>query len=193
MLSNLTKIYSSYSWSTWRCLWLLSFGLSFAKKLINSFTNNPWSSCFESCLCWLSYYKCRCGCCSGWCACCCWKRNQRHRPSKKWICVFGDLEIYVIGGNQPTDENQSIDLLHFMHDKKDQIQKLIMERVAEGSRKVQFSANLGLVKPREIIDSSNIEPDERGEIYANSDMKPVISLWLEDDEFFEMIEKMPEI
>ena len=80
-----------------------------------------------------------------------------------------------------------------MHDKKDQIQKLIMERVAEGSRKVQFSANLGLVKPREIIDSSNIEPDERGEIYANSDMKPVISLWLEDDEFFEMIEKMQEI
>ena len=73
-----------------------------------------------------------------------------------------------------------------MQDKKDQIQKLIMERVAEGPRKVQFSANLGLVKPRAIIDSSNVEPDERIDIYANSDIKPVMSLGLED----EMVEKM---
>ena len=120
----------------WRCLWLLSFGLSFAKKFINSFTNNTWSTCYESCLCWLNYNKCRCGCCSGWCACCWWRRNQRHTPSKKWFCFFGALETYVIGGNQPTDENQSIDLLHFMQDEKDQIQKIIMERVAEGPRKL---------------------------------------------------------
>ena len=65
-----------------------------------------------------------------------------------------------------------------------------MERVAEGARKVQFSANLGLIKPRAIIDSSNIEPEERIDIYANFDMKLLVSLGLEDDEFFEMVEKM---
>ena len=134
MLSNLQIIFLRLM-VNWRCLWLLSFGLSFAKKLINSFTNNTWYTCYESCLCWLSYNKCRCGCCSDWCACCWWRRNQRHRPSKKWVCFFGVLETYVIGGNQPTDENQSIDLLQFMQDEKDQNQKLIMERVAEGPRK----------------------------------------------------------
>ena len=31
---------------------------------------------------------------------------------------FGVLETYVIGGNQPMDENQPIDLLQFMQEKK---------------------------------------------------------------------------
>ena len=95
----------------------------------------------------------------------------------------------MIGGNQPTEVCQSIDLLQFMQDKKDQGQKLIMERVAEGPRKVQFSASLGFVKPA-IIDSKNIEPDERIDIYANSEMKPVMRLRLEDDHLFEMVEEM---
>ena len=64
-----------------------------------------------------------------------------------------------------------------------------MERVAEGPKKNQFSANLGWVKPLAIIDSVNIEPDERIDIYANSDMKRVMSFRLEDDEFFEMFKK----
>ena len=76
----------------------------------------------------------------------------------------------MIGGNQPTDENQSIDLLLFMQEKKDQAQNLIMDCVVERLRKVQLSANLGLVKPRAIIESSNIEPHERISIYANSDI-----------------------
>ena len=87
------------------------------------------------------------------------------------------------------DENQPIDLLQFMQEKKDEIQRLIIDRVAEGHRKVQFSANLGLVKPKVINDSSKTE-HKRIEIYANSDMKPVTSLGLEDDEFFEMVEKI---
>ena len=88
------------------------------QKYINSFNNNTRSTCYKSCLCWLSYYKCRCGCWSGWCACRCLRRNQRHKSSKKWVSFFGVLETYVIGGNQPTDENQSIDLLRFMWVKK---------------------------------------------------------------------------
>ena len=46
-----------------------------------------------------------------------------------------------------------------------------------------------MVKPKVINDSSKTEHDERIDIYANSDMKPVMSLGLEDDEFFEMVEK----
>ena len=88
------------------------------------------------------------------------------------------------------DENQPIDLLQFMQEKKDEIQSLIIDRVAQGPRKVQFSANLGLVKPKVINDSSKTEHDKRIDIYANSDMKTVMSLGLEDDEFFEMVEKM---
>ena len=78
-----------------------------------------------------------------------------------------------------------------MQDKKDKTQKFIMERFAERPRKILFSASLGLVKPRAIIDSSNIEPDKRIEIHANSDMNPVMSLGL-DNECFEMIENMQE-
>ena len=40
-----------------------------------------------------------------------------------------------------------------------------------------------LVKPRANIDSSNKEPKERIDFYANSDMKPVRSLGLYDDEY----------
>ena len=109
---------------------------------------------------------------------------------KSESAFFGVHETYVIGGNQPMDENQPIDLLQFMQERKDEIQSLIIDRVAEGPRKVQFSANLGLVKPKVINDSSKTEHDERIHIYANSDMKPVMSLGLEDDEFFEMVEKM---
>ena len=46
----------------------------------------------------------------------------------------------MIGGNQPTDENKLINLLQFMQDKKDEIQKLIVERVAEHLEK--FSSAL---------------------------------------------------
>ena len=88
------------------------------------------------------------------------------------------------------DENQSIDLLQLMQDKKDQFQNFIMGRVAEGSRKVQFSASLCLIKTREKNDSNNSEPDERIDLYANYDMKSVVSLGLEDDEFFEMVKKI---
>ena len=76
-----------------------------------------------------------------------------------------------------------------MRDKKDQTQKLIMERVAEWSGKVQFSAILVLVKPSAIIDSGNIEPDQRNDIWTNSDLKLVMSLGLEDDQFFKVVEK----
>ena len=38
--------------------------------------------------------------------------------------------------------------------------------VSEGlNRKIQFSADLGLVKPRAVIDSSNIEPNKRTDNY----------------------------
>ena len=82
----------------------------------------------------------------------------------------------MIGGNQPTDENQSIDLLHFMQDKKDQIRRLMTKRVPEGPRKVQFSANLVWVKSRAIKRSSIIDPDERFDIFANFVMKPLMNL-----------------
>ena len=59
---------------------------------------------------------------------------------KSASAFFGILETYVIGGNQSMDENQPIDLLQFMQEKKDEIQRLIIDRVAEGPRKVQFSA-----------------------------------------------------
>ena len=49
---------------------------------------------------------------------------------------------------------------------------------------------MGLVKPRAKIASSNKESEEPIEIYANSDMKTVMNLIVEDDEFFEMVEKM---
>ena len=110
--------------------------------------------------------------------------------------LFGVLEPYVIGRNQPWEENLSIEVLQFMQDKKDQNPKLIMERVAEGHIRVRFSANFSLVKPMERvaegpievrfsanlssvkpkarIDCSNIDSDERIDIYANSDMKPVM-------------------
>ena len=55
-----------------------------------------------------------------------------------------------------------------MQDENGQTQKLIMERVAEGPRKNQLSANMDMIKPRAKIDFINIEPDERIDIYANS-------------------------
>ena len=76
-----------------------------------------------------------------------------------------------------------------MQETKDEIRWLIIDRVAEGPRQVQFSANLGLVKPKVINGCSKTEHDERIDIYANSDTKPVISLGLDNDEFFEMVEK----
>ena len=80
-----------------------------------------------------------------------------------------------------------------MQDKKGQTQKLIMARVAEGPEKNQLSANMDLTKPRAKIDSINLEPDERIDIYANSDMKQLMSMGLKDDEFFEILEKMQAI
>ena len=80
---------------------------------------------------------------------------------KSESAFFGVLETYVIGGNQPMDENQPIELLQFMQEKKDEIQRLIIDRVAERPRKVQFSANLSLVKSKVINDSSKTEHDER--------------------------------
>ena len=45
--------------------------------------------------------------------------------------------------------------------------------------------------PEAKVDSSNIEPDKRFDIYANFDMKPVMRLGIEDDNsFFEIVEKM---
>ena len=65
-----------------------------------------------------------------------------------------------------------------------------MERVAEGPIEVRLRTNLSSVKPKARIDCSNIDSDERIDIYANSDMKPVMSLGSENDEFFEIVEKM---
>ena len=67
------------------------------------------------------------------------------------------------------EENKSPYPLQYIQGQPEQIPKLIMERVAERSRKVPLCANLGLVKPRTIIDSSNLRPDKRTDIYANFD------------------------
>ena len=76
-----------------------------------------------------------------------------------------------------------------MQEKKEEIiQQLIIERVADGPLKVQFSANLGIIKPRAIVDSS--EAEERLHFYANLEMKPVMSLGLEVEDFYDMVEKM---
>ena len=80
--------------------------------------------------------------------------------------------------------------MQFKQETKDEIQWLIIDQGAERRRKVQFSANLGLVKPKVKNGSSKTEHDERIDIYAYSDTKPVISLGLKDDKFFEMVEKM---
>ena len=80
-----------------------------------------------------------------------------------------------------------------MQDKKDHAQNLIMDCVVEGLRKVQLSANLGLVKPRAIIDSSKPEPHERISIYANSDIYPVMSLGLDDARFLKWSKKFKQV
>ena len=46
---------------------------------------------------------------------------------KSESAFFGVFETYVIGGNQPMDENQPIDCLQFMQEKKDEIQRLIID------------------------------------------------------------------
>ena len=51
----------------------------------------------------------------------------------------------------------------------------MMERVTEGARNDRFSADLGLVRTRAIIDFSNIEPDERIDIQVFSHKKAVMS------------------
>ena len=72
------------------------------------------------------------------------------------------------------DENKSLYPLQYIQGQPEQLQKLIKERVAERPRKVPLCANLGLVKPRAIINSSNLQPDKRTDIYANFDLYPVI-------------------
>ena len=52
---------------------------------------------------------------------------------------------------------------------------------------------MGLVKPRATIDSSNVEPEERIGINANCDMKSVMIMGLEDDEFSNMVKEMQAI
>ena len=65
-----------------------------------------------------------------------------------------------------------------------------MERFAKKTRKVLLRVSLGLVKPRSKIASGNEESEERIDIYASSDMKTVMNLGVENDEFFEMVEKI---
>ena len=110
---------------------------------------------------------------------------------KSESAFFGVLETYVIGGNWPKAENQPIDFLQFMQEKKNEILIKAHKRSScIRTQKSSFSANLGLVKPKVRNDSIKTEHDERIDVYANSDMKSVMSLGLEYDEFFEMVEKM---
>ena len=44
---------------------------------------------------------------------------------------------------------------------KDANESLMIERVAKGPRQFRNSASLGLVKSRALVDSSNVQPDER--------------------------------
>ena len=68
----------------------------------------------------------------------------------------------MIGENQPTDKNQSIHFLQFVHYWKAQIQKLIVEHGADGP-------------------------------YANSEMKSMMKLGLEDDIFLKWSKKFKQI
>ena len=80
----------------------------------------------------------------------------------------------------------SRDLQAFMKFKQEQIQELIDQKFSAGPQKVQFSAELQLLKQFR-------EPDEDDEditIFANSLMTPVYSEGLSNDSFVEMVEKM---
>ena len=81
------------------------------------------------------------------------------------------------------------DLQAFMKFKQEQIQELIDQKLTAGPQKVQFSAELQLLKQFREPD----EDDERITIFANSLMTPVYAEGLSNDSFVEMVEKMPAV
>ena len=77
------------------------------------------------------------------------------------------------------------DLQEFMKFKQEQIQELIDQKLSAGPQKVQFFAELQLLKQFREPD----EDDERITIFANSLMTPVYAEGLSNDNFAEMVEK----
>ena len=78
------------------------------------------------------------------------------------------------------------DLQAFMKFKQERIQELIDQKISAGTQKVQFSAELQLLKQFDQPD----EDDERFTIFANSLMTPVYAEGLSNDNFVEMVGKM---
>ena len=74
----------------------------------------------------------------------------------------------------------------FMKFKQERIQELIDQKLSMGPQKVQFSADLLLLKLFREPDEDN----ERISIFANSLMTPVYAEGLSNDNFVEMVEKM---
>ena len=97
----------------------------------------------------------------------------------------GILQSYSI---EPTDDEMVVarDLQAFMMFKQEPIQELIDQNLSAGPEKVQFSAELQLLKQFREPD----EDDERITIFANSLMTPVYSEGLSNADFSSMVEKI---
>ena len=97
----------------------------------------------------------------------------------------GSLQSY---SREPTDDEMVLarDLQAFMKIKQKRIQELIDQKLSAGPQKVQFSAELQLLKHFREPD----EDDERLTIFANSLMTPVYAEGLSNADFSSMVEKM---
>ena len=78
------------------------------------------------------------------------------------------------------------DLQAFMKFKQEWIQELSDQKLSAGPQKVQFSAELQLLKQFREPDKD----DERIPIFANSLMTPAYAEGLSNDNFVEMVKKM---
>ena len=96
----------------------------------------------------------------------------------------GSLQSYSI---EPTDDEMVLarDLQAFMKFKQERIQELIDQKLSAGPQKVQFSAEMKLLKQFREPDGD----DERITIFANSLRTPVYAEGLSNADFSSMVQK----
>ena len=106
---------------------------------------------------------------------------ERSSGYEKTETVFrGSLQIY-----QLKRKITSIDLLELLGKEKSRIQNLITEKTRDGPKKVQWTTELKLVKPR-----LNEGSQEAITIFTNSDCVPVYFFGISDDDFYRLIEQL---
>ena len=79
----------------------------------------------------------------------------------------------------------SIDLFEMLYQQKNQLQNLVREKVCDGPKKLQLTAELKLVKPK-----LNETSEDTLTICINSDCLPVYFFGITDEDYYRLMEQL---